>query len=783
LFPHRRAAEVLVFISKCFSRRALLRSAGLVAITAAASWPITGRAQVVRGVVVDEGSGRALPGIVVVLLDSAGKRLAGVLADDAGRYAIRIASPGSYGIRAERVGYRADTPTAVKLAAGETVELRLVTRPVPVMLSTVRVTGTTACVARASDGQDVSAVWDEARKALYATDLTQRNELFTAKVSRFERTIDARDAKVTSYSVKQTNGVTRNPFVSLPAAQLSASGFARQVGSETIYYGPDAGVLLSDEFLGDHCFKLREAGGRRSAMIGIEFEPARGRTMPEIAGTLWLDRKTAELRDLEYAYRGLPNLPSSVRSEDFGGRVEFQRMPTGAWIVQRWVIRMPLLVDKGPLATRSEGVIPGGVSTRPERVQLAAIREEGGEVVETVARGERRENATEASTVRGIVFDSTRMEPLPNARVFFDGTQFSARTDASGRFTIERVPPGTYSLGVMHARFDSLQLRPPTATVVMRAGEATTAELAAPSNATIFARDCAPEDRRVPMTALRGYVRDGTTGAPAIDAKVTMTWNRLVSAAAQPTPVVQEQAGTRTDSAGRFAFCGLPAGVRLTARAATEERRSPPQVVLLPENQIAVAEIVVGTQPVVASLAPTRVETSPAPQRSTPMREFDRRRRRGSGTFLTRAQIERSHATRLTDLFRVLPGVSVTTSDNGAPLVELRGTKRITMDSPAPTRVVRTDSGGAPPPPLTPSTGEMTVKRCPAGFLLDGLPIDGAGLDLGMNAETVEAIEVYPGAQVPIEYAGRHSECGLIMIWTRAFADRPTPETGRDGQR
>jgi len=774
-----------VSIAKCFSRRALLRTAGLVAV--AASSPVVSHAQVVRGVVVDEGSGRALPGIVVVLLDSAGKRLAGVLADDAGRYAIRIAAPGNYGIRAERIGYRADAPTAVKLAAGETVELRLVTRPVPVMLSAVRVTGTTACVARASDGQEVSAVWDEARKALYATDLTQRNELFTAKVSRFERTLDARDAKVINYSVKQTNGVTRNPFVSLPAAQLSTDGFVRQVGSETIYFGPDAGVLLSDEFLGDHCFKLRESGGRRSAMIGIEFEPARGRTMPEIAGTLWLDRKTAELRDLEYQYRGLPNMPLSVRSEDFGGRVEFQRMPTGAWIVQRWVIRMPILVDKGPLAARSEGVIPGGVSTRPERVQLAAIREEGGEVVETVARGERRESATEASTVRGIVFDSTRMEPLPNARVFFDGTQFSARTDASGRFTIERVPPGTYSLGVMHGRFDSLHLRPPSATVVMRAGEATTAELATPSNATIFARDCAPEDRRDPMTALRGYVRDGTTGAPAIDAKVTMTWNRLGSTAAQPATVVQEQAGTRTDSAGRFAFCGLPAGVRLTARAATEERRSSPQVVLLPENQIAVAEIVMGTQPVVATLEPTKIgasSVSAAPQRSTAMREFDRRRRRGSGTFLTRAQIERSHAPRLTDLFRMLPGVSVTASDNGEVMVELRGAKRITMDSPAPTRVVRTDSGAPAPQPSSPSTGSMSVKRCPAGFLLDGLPIDGgAGLDLGMNAETIEAIEVYPGAQVPIEYAGRHAECGLILIWTRAFADRPTPETGPDGER
>ena len=56
--------------------------------------PIAAGAQVVRGTVVDEASGRGLPGIVVVLLDSTGKRLAGVLADDDGRYAIRITAAG-----------------------------------------------------------------------------------------------------------------------------------------------------------------------------------------------------------------------------------------------------------------------------------------------------------------------------------------------------------------------------------------------------------------------------------------------------------------------------------------------------------------------------------------------------------------------------------------------------------------------------------------------------------------------------------------------------------------
>ena len=772
--------------SKWSTRRALLRAAAVAAVAVIASRPAVARAQVVRGVVVDEGSGRGMPGIVVVLLDSAGKRLAGVLADDAGRYAIRIASPGRYAIRAERIGYRADAPTPVKVAVGETVELRVVTRPIPVVLGEVRVTGKTACVARASDGQDVSTVWDEARKALYATDLTQRQELFSAKVSRFERMLDARDGKVLSHQTKQSAGVTRSPFVSLPASQLSADGFVRQNSSETIFYGPDAGVLLSDEFLGDHCFKLRVAGGQRSAMIGLEFEPARGREKPEIAGTLWLDRKTGELRDLEYEYRFLPNLPTSVRSEDFGGRVAFRRMPTGAWIVERWMIRMPVLVDKGPFSAKSDAVLPGGVATRPERVQLAAIREEGGEVTETLARGERSQSVSETTIVRGIVFDSTTMLPLPNAHVFLDGTQFSARSGSDGRFTIGQVPPGTYSLGVTHDRFDSLQVRPPSATITAGGGDVPAAELAVPSKATLFARDCTPAERKSVMTAMRGHVRDAATGAPAIDARVTVTWNRLVTVATRTAPVVQEQAGTRTDSAGRYGFCGLPEDVSLTIRATTDDRRSTPRPVILRGNEISVLDLAVGTHAVVASAEPAKIEAPVVlveATRNKAMRDYDRRRRRGTGSYLSRTQIERSRAARLTELLRMLPGVSIGPSDNGSLMVEVRGAKRYSIDQPAPV-VTRTDSGAPAPQPTNAATAQMSVKRCPAGFLLDGLPIDGgAGIDLEMNSESIEAIEVYSGGQVPIEYSGRYSECGVVMIWTRGFAERPDAGTGGDGER
>src|SRR5690349_21478333 len=283
---------------KCFSRHALIRAAGMLAALAGLS---TGAAaQVVRGVVVEAGSGRGLPGVVVVLLDSAGKRLAGVLVGDDGKYAIRAMTPGRYAVRAERIGYRADAPTPVTLGAGQTVDLRLETQPIPVVLGVVRVTGKSACVASAADGSEVSAVWDETRKALFATDLTQRQELFSARVSRFERTLDARSGKVTHYQTNEANAVTRNPFVSENAAALSAKGYVRPSGADVIYYAPDAAVLLSDEFLADHCFRLREGEGKRAGLIGLAFEPVKGRDKPDIGGTLWIDQKSAELRDLDF---------------------------------------------------------------------------------------------------------------------------------------------------------------------------------------------------------------------------------------------------------------------------------------------------------------------------------------------------------------------------------------------------------------------------------------------------------------------------------------------------
>ena len=48
---------------------------------------------------------------------------------------------------------------------------------------------------------------------------------------------------------------------------------------ESIYWAPDAAVLLSDEFLDTHCFHVTRNERRAPGLIGLAFQPVRGRNL------------------------------------------------------------------------------------------------------------------------------------------------------------------------------------------------------------------------------------------------------------------------------------------------------------------------------------------------------------------------------------------------------------------------------------------------------------------------------------------------------------------------
>ena len=315
-------------------------------------------AQAVQGRVTETGTGQPVAGAVVVLLDAQGGRVAATLTDAQGAFAVRADAAGTYSLRAERVGYATATSPAVPLAAGETAEQALAMQPRQVTLEPLLVTGAQReCTLRPQ--AEAAVVWEELRKALDAASVAEAGQrhAFRKRMFRRDRTlyrrrlIDSQDWTTPDFSTE--------PFYATPVARLARFGYVEGAeGDSVIFHVPDANTLLSEAFLDHHCFRLRQ---RRGA-VGLEFAPTADRTLPDVRGVLWMHPRTGRLHRLDYTY---VNLPYENPGDALGGRLEFEQLPDGAWIVRRWVVRMPRLRKSESGATF-----------------VAALTEQGGEVLE-----------------------------------------------------------------------------------------------------------------------------------------------------------------------------------------------------------------------------------------------------------------------------------------------------------------------------------------------------------------------------------------------------------------
>ncbi len=90
------------------------------------------QAQTITGTLLDGGTGAPIPSGVITLLTEPGEVATRVEADSAGVFSITAPAPGSYYLRAERIGYRAVTEGIFDLGAGGTMEVQinLLTQPV-----------------------------------------------------------------------------------------------------------------------------------------------------------------------------------------------------------------------------------------------------------------------------------------------------------------------------------------------------------------------------------------------------------------------------------------------------------------------------------------------------------------------------------------------------------------------------------------------------------------------------------------------------------------------------
>ncbi len=546
-------------------------------------------AQSVRGTLVEEGSGTPIEGAFVVLLRGSDSTVAGTLTDDLGVFVLQAPTGGSYTVRAERIGYDSFSSAPLSLRPGPPIQYRLEMPVSPVELATISVEGERRCESRPEDGRRMARVWEEAKKALTTAVWTEKQRAFRFTTRLHRSTLDPRDLRVLAEETEIQSGLAVNPFQALPVEELAASGYTRRLPSDTTeYFAPDAQVLLSDLFLDDHCFRVVEGGGETSGMIGLGFEPLVETDRTDISGVLWLDRSTAQLQFIHYRYE---NLPSGVESDELGGRVGFRRLPDGAWIVNDWHIRMPVL-EEITVMERTGPAVPGNPPRARRRIRLGAIVEQGGEVL-IVADAQGRITVASGGltpgrgALSGQVFDSTSNAPLGGATVSLLGTNLRTTSDAEGRYSLNNLPVGEFYLTFSHRRAKALRLGSVLQKAVVQEGEVTRVDLAVPPASALIPALCpaavgeSGEAPELEMSVIAGTVMETGTGLPVQGAIVHLS-THVLGVLAAPVDVetlsAWKVAGisgpeslsrfkTVADQNGSFLFCGIPAGLRLYAGA------------------------------------------------------------------------------------------------------------------------------------------------------------------------------------------------------------------------
>ncbi|MGQ0765552.1 MAG: carboxypeptidase-like regulatory domain-containing protein [Gemmatimonadota bacterium] len=341
--------------------------------------PLTGAAQIVRGVATDSLTGSPQAGVLVELHRAAteGSPLAAVLSARDGSWAVRSPGAGDYYLTAKRIGVRRQKSGTFTLQSGATLRLDFVLSPIGQPLPGILVSSVLVC-STSTAGNRIAELWDEVRTALVAADISLRDSLYRATVVRYARLLEAGTLRRLEESRSTITGVIEEPQLRIDPDSLLVQGFVHRerregagggAGDQSIWHVPDAGIFASEAFLGTHCFSLRERtrDRARAGLLGLNFSSiVNESTRTGVSGTVWLDASTTELRFLEFVY-------SSPAPRGTGGELHFSRLDNGAWMMQRWFVRLPASARLAPPL----GTAPGPSSWLLLRPR-GYLREEGG---------------------------------------------------------------------------------------------------------------------------------------------------------------------------------------------------------------------------------------------------------------------------------------------------------------------------------------------------------------------------------------------------------------------
>jgi Carboxypeptidase regulatory-like domain/TonB-dependent Receptor Plug Domain len=216
----------------------------------------------------------------------------------------------------------------------------------------------------------------------------------------------------------------------------------------------------------------------------------------------------------------------------------------------------------------------------------------------------------------GTVWDSVGMRPLGEAtvrmvRVDDPSVGISATSTIAGRFAFDSVPRGAWLATFLHPLLDSLRIEPGILRIDINEPGEVRLPLSTPSPRSMIAAAC-----RNVLTAefglIAGEVRNVDTDAPLAGGQVFVEWPEWVLQRGRMATEMRRLTA-RTDSAGRYALCGVPAGSSLRTIAWFGADTTGAIEVPVPESGFALQDFAVGT----AERITVRLDSAAAPTPGT----------------------------------------------------------------------------------------------------------------------------------------------------------------------
>ncbi|MFI5214691.1 MAG: carboxypeptidase regulatory-like domain-containing protein [Gemmatimonadales bacterium] len=286
---------------------------------------------------------------------------------------------------------------------------------------------------------------------------------------------------------------------------------------------------------------------------------------------------------------------------------------------------------------------------------------------------------------------------------------------------------------------------------------------------------CSGSSTRRPALVLSALLFAATSASQAqvqagARARSAVVAGTVTDTAGQPVPSARvgemsSQAGTLSDSAGRFRLENVRAGMTVLQVRRVGYHPADFSILVPPDSTLRVAiQLIPSAVPLDTLTVSASADNFPGLQVNGFFeRMADRRRGGGSASFVTPEEIERRHPQKVTDLLAQLPGSHIVYETrfghsiaipygreagclmnvwiDGALISGLYG-------APISASPARFPRPGELPSPDRPDKGDM-------------------GIDEVVSANEVQAIEVYQSPnEVPARFDVVKNRCGTIVIWT-----------------